>query len=104
MLNAYQYDKNTTRAILLSFLYAKGDPDSNHDIIHYLSSLNQYITIFEKKVEVQKKDGLTIKEVLKNYFARLFKEKKTDYEQFWKRTDCSCNRKFWGSDQCHSHY
>ncbi len=50
---AYKYDKNTTLSLLLAFLWIKIDPESNHDIEHYLVSVNKYIPIFatEEKVE-----------------------------------------------------
>jgi ankyrin repeat protein len=62
----YKEDTNTGRSILLAFLYAKADPSSDHDMIHYLASLNQFMPIFKnphhqnqlesKKSNTQKND------------------------------------------------
>ncbi|HEV2916201.1 MAG TPA: ankyrin repeat domain-containing protein [Candidatus Babeliales bacterium] len=47
----YQEDKNEGRSILLAYLYTKADPTSDHDMIHYLSSLSLYMPIFKSAQE-----------------------------------------------------
>lgn len=46
---AYNANKNEASAILVSFLYAKANPETDHDILHYLLGLNHYIDVFIKK-------------------------------------------------------
>jgi ankyrin repeat protein len=45
----YKQDINSARSILLSFLCEKADLTSDHDMIHYLSGVNQFLPIFAKE-------------------------------------------------------
>jgi hypothetical protein len=49
----YKTDKNNACSILLGFLYAKANPDSNHDMLHYLESLNHYIPVFAENKAIE---------------------------------------------------
>jgi hypothetical protein len=42
----YNNDKESCRRILLGFLYAKALPDNDHDMIHYLAGLNEFMPVF----------------------------------------------------------
>ena len=44
--NEYKHDKNSCCRILLGFLYAKAVPDNDHDMIHYLAGLNEFMPVF----------------------------------------------------------
>src|SRR5579863_3256790 len=44
--NEYKNDKDSCRRILLGFLYAKAIPDNDHDMIHYLAGLSEYMQVF----------------------------------------------------------
>lgn len=49
----YTNDKNSTRSILLAFLYAKANPDNNHDMLHYMTSLSRYMPIFASEEPIK---------------------------------------------------
>lgn len=73
ILEVYTEDKNVGRSILLAFLYAKCDPTTTHDIIHYLSSLNTYIPVFKDfSLEEFKKKSVSLEKItpMKKYFAQ----------------------------------
>ncbi len=44
--NEYKNDKDSCRRILLGFLYAKAIPDNDHDMIHYLAGLSEFMQVF----------------------------------------------------------
>ncbi len=53
----YKNDKENAREILLGFLYAKALPDNDHDMLHYLAGLSQFMTIFENQEPQETKNS-----------------------------------------------
>ena len=80
---AYKQDKDDLLSILLAFLYAKAKPENNHDMIHFLSALNEYIVLFpEAKGEAQKSFFDKLKQAFnstRDYFSGYTRK---DYTQF----------------------
>lgn len=47
---AYQSDRDGLFSLLLAFLYAKANPENNHDMIHFLLGINEYIPVFSDEI------------------------------------------------------
>ncbi len=57
--NEYKNDKDSCCRILLGFLYAKALPDNDHDMIHYLAGLNEFMNVFTDQSSLAAKSVIT---------------------------------------------